>query len=383
MAASRPLRWVLLGRVPPPIDGQTLATQRLLQLLAPEVAFDVVDSSGRDGRHIRAGTLDRRRLAEVRDYFASARRAVRAHPGPILYANLSGSTLGHLRDIACFASCIPRHRAVIAWPHNDLARLRRHPLLRQSFGRLARRVDRWVFLNRALADAVGGLVAADRVATIPNAIDDALVVSAAEVDGKLAAARPERELRVLFVANMEESKGFGELLGAVAVLKARGVPFRLTFAGGWFRPDDPSRFGRRVAELGVEAETMHVGPVRERAALRSLYLDHHVFALPTRNDAQPLTILEAMNAGCAVVSTRRGGIPEMVEDGVAGRLVPVQDAGALAEALAAYREPNLWRAHGRAARAAFDRGYAAEIVRRRWLEVVRGVGEEAGGRHAA
>jgi sugar transferase (PEP-CTERM/EpsH1 system associated) len=76
-----------------------------------------------------------------------------------------------------------------------------------------------------------------------------------------------------------------------------------------------------------------------------------VFALSSIAEGTPITILEAMATGLPVVSTRVGGVPEVVIDAVTGTLVPVSDAAALAAALAAYvRQPELAGRHGAAGR---------------------------------
>lgn len=58
-----------------------------------------------------------------------------------------------------------------------------------------------------------------------------------------------------------------------------------------------------------------------------------VFVLPSRDEGLPLAILEAMAAGVPVVSTRVGGVPDLITDGVDGLLVAADDAPALADAL--------------------------------------------------
>ncbi|HEX2835408.1 MAG TPA: glycosyltransferase family 4 protein [Thermoanaerobaculia bacterium] len=58
-----------------------------------------------------------------------------------------------------------------------------------------------------------------------------------------------------------------------------------------------------------------------------------LFVLPSLDDAFPTVLLEAMAAGVPVVATRVGGIPEIVDDGVTGKLVPPNDAAALAAAI--------------------------------------------------
>ena len=76
-----------------------------------------------------------------------------------------------------------------------------------------------------------------------------------------------------------------------------------------------------------------------------------VFVLPSIAEGMSNTLLEAMAAGLPVVATRVGGNPELVEDGVTGRLVPRQDQAALDEAIAGYLDDAHLRAmHGKAAR---------------------------------
>jgi len=70
-----------------------------------------------------------------------------------------------------------------------------------------------------------------------------------------------------------------------------------------------------------------------REDVRRFLSDMDVFVLSSRFEGLPLTIIEAMFAGLPVVATRVGGVPELVEDGITGFLVPPKDPGALAEAL--------------------------------------------------
>src|SRR4029450_10928026 len=68
----------------------------------------------------------------------------------------------------------------------------------------------------------------------------------------------------------------------------------------------------------------------------SLLLAADAVVLPSRWEGLPLTLLEALARGRGVIATAVGGVPEVVEDGVHGRLVPPGDADALTEALAAF-----------------------------------------------
>lgn len=87
------------------------------------------------------------------------------------------------------------------------------------------------------------------------------------------------------------------------------------------------------------------------------------FVLPSLAEGISNTILEAMAVGLPVVATRVGGNPELVIEGVTGRLVPSGDADAMAAALIAYAsDPEQARAAGRAGRAEVERRFSLEAM---------------------
>lgn len=361
---------MLLGPLPPPLNGQSQAVQGLVDLLADDLDLLVVDTSARDGRFVAPNTASPRRAAEVVRFQAALRRRLTTHRRPLVYANLSFSPLGHLRDVVTFATAIPRGHPVVVWPHNDLRRLAAGGLTARTLGWLASRVERWVFLSRILAGAVVRWVPQSRIDVIPNLVAEALECSAEEIETKLAGWQAGEDLRVLWVANMTREKGWEDLLEAARRLVADGVSVRLTFVGGWFSAADERAFGDAVAARGLGERVRHLGPIHDRERLRRLYLAHQVFALPSWNEALPLTVVEAMNAGCAVVATRVGGIPDLVRDEETGLLVSPREPRELAEALAAYRSLDRLSAAALAGRRRYVREFGREVVRERWLEVL-------------
>ena len=90
-----------------------------------------------------------------------------------------------------------------------------------------------------------------------------------------------------------------------------------------------------VQDAGVSDRCVLLG---ELADVRPLLHAADVFCLATHDEGLPVALLEAMAAGCAVVATDVGGIPELITHGVNGRLVPRGDHRALADALRVARE---------------------------------------------
>jgi colanic acid/amylovoran biosynthesis glycosyltransferase len=140
-------------------------------------------------------------------------------------------------------------------------------------------------------------------------------------------------LKLLSVGRLVEKKGFSTALAAVAALASRypGLEYTIVGAG-------PLR-GRLLHEariLGIEERVSLPGPltqeaIRDRLAQSSVMISASVTA-PNGDQDGPVNVLkEAMAVGLPVVATAHGGIPELVQDGVTGLLVPEGDAKALAD----------------------------------------------------
>jgi glycosyltransferase involved in cell wall biosynthesis len=153
-------------------------------------------------------------------------------------------------------------------------------------------------------------------------------------DGTAPRTRPAG-LRVLGVGRLVPKKGFDTFVRACAVLRDAGVPFTAVIAG----EDGPSATLVRslVAQHGLE-DCVHLAGPQTPAQLLAEYRRASVMSLACRvgddgdRDGIPNVLVEAMAAGTPVVSTTVSGIPELVEDGVTGLLVPPDDPRALAAA---------------------------------------------------
>jgi len=160
---------------------------------------------------------------------------------------------------------------------------------------------------------------------------------------------------VLSVGRFVEKKGFQYFVEACARLAASGAAFRALIVGE--HGEDYERIARMVAEHGLEGRLALHGPVSQEE-LRRIYEEAAVFALPCQTmedgdrDGIPNVLAEAMAMGVPVVSTPISGVPELIDAGRDGLLVPARDGRALAEAIRRLLDsPELSRALASSARA--------------------------------
>jgi colanic acid/amylovoran biosynthesis glycosyltransferase len=137
-------------------------------------------------------------------------------------------------------------------------------------------------------------------------------------------------LRVLCVGRLTRMKGIAILLEALRLLHDRGVRVQATIVG-----EGPKRadYERIAAEKGLDDAVTFTGAVGQDT-IRAQFEAADVFCLPTFAEGVPVVLMEAMAMGKPVVATHIMGIPELVEDGVSGRLVSPARPDLLADALA-------------------------------------------------
>jgi len=158
---------------------------------------------------------------------------------------------------------------------------------------------------------------------------------------------------IMMIACLREEKRIDVLVRAMPRILARYPDARLTLAGDGTCRDSLMEL---VQELGVRDRVAFLG---HREDVPALLQEADVFVLPSRSEAFPNSIMEAMAAGVPVIASDVGGIPELVRDGVTGRLVPPGDVDALANALLALLDnPRQVEEFGRAGRGTIQQTYS-------------------------
>lgn len=382
----------VLGRFPPPVDGQAVATRQLAELLDGEFAVERVDLAP-DGE-IGSGasvSFDWRRTLRYWRRGRTLPDRLATHPSaPVLWTSISPSFLGHWRDRATVLPALCGSRPVIAVVHwGNFDRLFRSPLTRWSARRATDRLDGFVLLGEHLSEKLAPWIPKDRRYVIPNTLDEAVRCSPEEIETKLAgrpnsphgavAGHRDREaIRILFLSNMTPSKGYLDVLEAARGLRDRERAVRVDFVGGWESEEDRREFEDRVGAAELRDRVTHHGAIRSRGRIRELHLSADLFVLPTYYpvEAQPLTVIEALNAATPVIVTEQGGLSEMIEDGRSGIFVPPRAPERIAEAVERIARPGRWTEFARAARARYEEAFHPGVVRRRWSSVIRRVSKK-------
>jgi len=216
----------------------------------------------------------------------------------------------------------------------------RQRLLRPQIRAALRGARRVIAVSAPLAHAVAELAGLppERVACIPCAGYSPAVFHP-RGGGERAALRralgiADEARLVLFVGHLVPVKALDVLLRAWALLGGApsvGAHARLVLIG---EGSERGKLERQAGELGLAGCVAFLGP-RPQAAVADWMVAADLLALPSHAEGSPNVVVEALASGTPVVASRVGGIPDLVDEGVNGLLVPAGEPQALADALAA------------------------------------------------
>lgn len=152
---------------------------------------------------------------------------------------------------------------------------------------------------------------------------------------------PARPLTVLYVGWITKDKGMLDLLDAVEILAREGAePVRVRLIGPTLGRDEYWR--GEIQKRDVGGLVTLVGGLNSKEALLDEYQSGDIFVFPSHFEGFPIALLEATAAGLACIGTAIGGIPDILDGGRAGLVIPAHAPRELASALSRLlRDPPL------------------------------------------
>jgi len=192
------------------------------------------------------------------------------------------------------------------------------------------RADGFLVHSRSLADQVQELKPDAAIQEVFHPIYDLY----AEVDQPAAGpTRQDGRAHILFFGNIRPYKGLDVLLRSLALVQEQ-LDFTATIAGEFYL--DPGPYREMATNLGIEHRLTWADHYIPNEEVPGLFRSADLVVLPYTDATQSGVVPLAYHFGVPVVASRVGGLPQVVEEGVSGRLVPPGDPAALARAIVDY-----------------------------------------------
>lgn len=248
--------------------------------------------------------------------------AILRHDAAIVHINCSLNAKAFWRDLGYLVAAKACGARVVFQKHGGhLAEFTRNRWFRALVRATFRVSDTVVVLSQEELRQYRRFVPGQDVACAPNGVDAV----------RYATSRPAAPspLRLLYMGRLARHKGVRETLEALALARSSGV--RPTFVVAGSGPEEAA-LREKARALGLEDQVRFAGPVHGDAKLR-LLSESDAMVLASYTEGLPYALLEGMAAGLVPIVTAVGAVPELLTHGVHGRVVPMKDSGAIADAL--------------------------------------------------
>lgn len=310
-----------IAQFPPPMHGLSKAVETLYESnLNQQFDFEKIDIT------------DNKKLWKNLN-------AIRKSTADLFYFTISQTKGGNFRDLIILKLLSLQNKKCLIHLHggyyrklvdNNMSKWQR----RMNY-RAIKRLEGVIVLSKSLKAIFSGMIDDKKIFIVPNCVDNEFLMSEDEFEDKVDELEKKEVLHVLYLSNFIKTKGYPEMLEMAKLEKERvlaGENKRLhfDFAGKFFEESEQKFFESYIKKNRIEDFVTYHGIVSGQRK-RDLLKQSDIFMLLTRypNEGQPISILEAMGNGMTVVTTDHAGIPDIVEDGVNGIVLKIEDVKAI------------------------------------------------------
>ncbi len=229
--------------------------------------------------------------------------------------------------------------------------------VRFLYVKFLRRADRVIYVAEFVAQTLNPLIKAVASVMIHNCVPD------------VSARQPGDAQKILFVGRLITLKGCDDLLRAFKLLKPASPHLTLTIVGEG--PEMP-KLKTLVSAPNFASSVHFVGYQTDTAPF---FREAGIFVLPSRSEGLPLTLIEAMAHGKAIVANRITSVSECVSDNISALLVNQGDVYSLATAIRRLIEDAALRVRlGSGARAAYEANFQFSMMAERYAKLYEACG---------
>lgn len=319
-------RILFITPLPPPVHGSAMVSQYIKEskIIQEEFNCDFVNLST-SRRMDEIGKRNPQKIFRFLGSYLSVFFKLLTHRYDLCYLAITCHGNGFIKDAPFVLLCKLFGRKIVIHQHNkgmskDVERWPYRWLLP-----LVYRNTKVILLSWHLYEDICKVVKKEQILICPNGIpENPNIANISECNNSIT--------RLFFLSNLIESKGVYVLLDACKILKEKKYKFVCNFVGGETKEISRTVFEEALKERGLDGYIVYKGP-KYGNEKEEYWKSADVFVQPTYEDCFPLTIVEAMQHGKAIVSTNEGAVPDLVIDGINGFVCKRNDVNSLVDAL--------------------------------------------------
>lgn len=314
------MKILFISPLPPPIHGHSLAGKMAIKYLSKRANITAIDSaidkSFKGNKH--ASIISPKRLFKIAALLLRDFPVVWFKRYDVVYLNVGISLRDFLRYSPYMISSIIKREPYIIHTHGSTFGKMynaQNNFIKCILRYLCSKASTIVVLGDSLINKFEGIVDLEKIEICQNGVESQFRATPYEIEQKINRDRSNR-INLLFLTNIMRAKGILELMDMFDTLPEH---YTLYIAGGIESDlEIASKFNAFIERHRTSGRVVWHGVVQGEVK-RKLFLISDIFILPSKNEGQPISILEAYSMGCCVVTDQSvGGISDIFKDGVNG-----------------------------------------------------------------
>jgi glycosyltransferase involved in cell wall biosynthesis len=351
---------LLISKLPPPYYGTTVWSGILLNSGLKE-HFNLVHLNNNIHTNIKSlGKFSFRNIVSNLKLYLKLIRILKSEKPNLVFIPVSQTTLGFIKDsIFIILSRVFRRKILlILHGSNFLNWFKNSGYITKSYvKRCLYTTEGIVVLGEKLKYMFEGFYPAERIFSVPNGAD--FIFPPRQTSDKF---------KLLYLGNLQPSKGIEDILIALTLLSIPKDGYRLDVVGNWRSPESELKSKNIVKEN--QLPVFFHGPVFNESKYEFFSSADVFIFTPREPEGHPYVIVEAIAAGLPIISTDKGAISESVIDGINGYIVEDRNPGQIADKINhLFMHPELRGKMAEASNKIYKENFTEEIMTEKYSSV--------------
>src|ERR1035437_902348 len=308
---------LFLGTLAPPYYGASMSSEMCLNILKEEKRFEIRNIKLNYSEEMSdVGKLNLKKIYGFFQVSRQIKKILKQFNPEIIYFVPAVTGFGLIRDY-CFLRIIKfkkRARLILHIRGQFKKKDWENSFMRKLINQLLK-CDKVIVLGPELIKNLNNLIKKENIYILPNAIVNTL--NNYEFEKIIKGKKIKKKLKLLFLSNMQEAKGWFKVLEACKILRDSGIEFECHFVGKWSTTKDEKKFHKYLREHNLFGIVNYHGQLLNKEK-NDILSETDILIYPTEYCAFGRVIIEAMEYGIVTISNKEGTIPSIIKHGETG-----------------------------------------------------------------
>ncbi|MFH0712180.1 MAG: glycosyltransferase [archaeon] len=311
---------LFLSPLPPPHYGSAVSSKMCLNILKESDKFQVKNIKLNYSKDIAdVGKINSQKIKGIFYVKKQIKKIIKEFKPDFIYFVPATYSFGLIRDWL-FVREIKKHRKgkILFHIRSRILKKTWKSVIGRKLLKDIYRENKAIVLGKELINDLRGIILRKDIRVLPNAVKNE--VSNNELKNILLKRKKNKQFNILFLSNMDKTKGWMNLLDACEILNKKKFNFRCDFVGGWLNKNDEEYFTdfvkRNELKKGVFAHGKKTGKEKNKFLEKA-----NCLVLPTGMDTFGKVLIEAYMFGVPIIANKEGAIPSIINEGRTGFLL--------------------------------------------------------------